>query len=130
MAQHSCRQQFNGQGRLFEPRNEANYLSIFASENMPQTEQFWIGVTKSPQDVEFHYATGGSLSFNPIRLWGYLQPSNGWVENLPVEPYERHHNRNNENCVATDPELHDSPSYSWNDSPCSDFKKSLCEKSN
>ena len=105
-AKSNCSSHFNGQGRLFEPR-EAN-LDLAVSNKAKtvfSANAYWIGITKS--ENTFQYANRDALTLD---RWDFGQPDNSYSSNRCVE------------VQSTD------IGEVWNNVDCNKPNKAVCEK--
>jgi len=104
-AKLACNNRFNGQGKLFEPRDATLNLAV---SNKARTafhgNAYWIGIAKSGNT--FNYVTGGDLT---ISLWNHQQP-NSYYQNRCVEVQSTYAGER------------------WNNINCNSPKNFICEK--
>jgi len=120
-ANDNCRTTFDGQGRLYEPRNAAGYLNVInrIESSLPSTK-IWIGVKRNGAQGFKYLSDRGSLV---VVQWGNHQP-----DDYHWQRYHPDSNGNVENCVELSTRRVDAHYRKWNDSPCLRTRKSICER--
>jgi len=119
-AKVNCRNVFNGQGKLMEPRDSTTYTNLVEAiaEELPY--KLWLGISRDTD--AFKYITGGDLTHEH---WEVYQPDN-W--HYPNGDYQPDTHGNYENCAEVTLSSDQQKFKKWNDLPCSAYRSSVCEK--
>jgi len=113
-AADNCKGKFNGQGRLFEPRDvNTNDAVVAIAQSFYPNEEFWLGIRSRPHDQNFEDSRFYYLSEGPQGK----SPFGGWS---PGEPNDI---SGQDDCTMV---LHFNE-LTWRDSKCDAQKYAICE---
>ena len=107
-----CQYKFNGNGMLFEPRdNKVSDTSVYKeAQKIDNNFGFWIGIRTQVHDIEreFYYLSDGPSENLAYNGWEFAEPDNG---------------SGNEDCVS----VLRFNNLGWSDDRCNHLKHYICE---
>jgi len=125
-AKTNCRNKFQGQGKLFEPRDSQSHWDVLGKieEKGIPAARYWIGIKMQGANWNrnyFSFLTGQQYVSADDARWGSSQPDNYFQRRVSYD-------RQPESCVEVSLRPEEQAIYKkWNDALCNRRKKSICE---